>query len=100
VPGEKPGDYRPGFLGPDSVLGYYESGEDTLLLFYLFLLAQLNARDLFPPDLHRYTTTLSSPRLNLYNPSAPPARRRRVPPARRTRPPRPPSAPKPASGNE
>ena len=68
VPGAEQGEFSPGFIGPNSVLGYYESGEDTLLLFYLFLMAQLNARDLFPPDLHRYAAALKPP-LHLYRPA-------------------------------
>jgi len=42
-------------------LGYYESGRDTLLLFYLFLLHQLNARSLFPPDFLQYVAASDFP---------------------------------------
>ena len=48
------GRWLPSVLDPDTRLGHYESGEDTLFLFYLFLLYQLNAKELFPPDLMRY----------------------------------------------
>ena len=47
-------DWAPTVLCKDARLGYYDSREDTLLLFYLFLLFQLNAKELFPPDFIKY----------------------------------------------
>ncbi|HPD13989.1 MAG TPA: hypothetical protein PLE19_03525 [Planctomycetota bacterium] len=44
----------PTVLNEKASVGYYELGDDTLLLFYLFLLYQLHCRDLFPADLLRY----------------------------------------------
>ena len=49
-------------------LGHYECGEDVLLLFYLFLLWQLNAKDLFPPDLLRYASALAEHSPKVYMP--------------------------------
>ena len=48
-------------LHDDSDHGCSLSGEDTLLYFYLLLLAQLNARHLFPPELVLYADTLDLP---------------------------------------
>jgi len=64
--------WEPAVLDEDTRLGRYDSGEDTLFLFYLFLLYQLNAKDLFPPDLMRYVR--EGPRFEpvIYRP-APPA---------------------------
>ncbi|MFP4056292.1 MAG: DUF6602 domain-containing protein [Candidatus Brocadiia bacterium] len=42
-------------------LGHYESGEDTLLLFLLFLLYQLNAKELWPPNFLCYVDALGLP---------------------------------------
>ena len=56
--GRWPLDWAPAVLSEDSCIGYYQSGADTLLLFTLFLLWQLNARELFPPDLLRYVSGL------------------------------------------
>ncbi|HPD17439.1 MAG TPA: hypothetical protein PLE19_21080 [Planctomycetota bacterium] len=50
----------------DSRLGYYASKDDTLFLFYLFLLYQLGARELHPPDLLRYVARERMPRLRVY----------------------------------
>ena len=60
-------DWVPSVLCEDSRLGYYESGEDTLLLFVLFLLWQLNAKSLWPPDLIQYASGLKfrGPRIHL-----------------------------------
>ena len=69
-PGPREGEFRPAFIGPDTVLGYWDAGKDALLLFYLMLMHQLNARDLFPPDLHRYATALDVPGMKLYVPSS------------------------------
>ena len=46
--------WMPSVMSDKSRLGYFLSGEHTLFLFYLFLLYQLNSRDLFPPELMRY----------------------------------------------
>jgi len=66
-------DWVPAVLCEDSHLGYYESGEDTLLLFCLFLLYQLNAKELFPPDLIRYVSglRLTGPRIHYRGPVFP-----------------------------
>ncbi|MBM4031858.1 MAG: hypothetical protein FJ291_08750 [Planctomycetes bacterium] len=71
---EESGQYGPGFINPFSILGCYESGEDSLLLFYLFLMAQLSARSLFPPRLESYAAAYHPPVADLYVPSlaAPP----------------------------
>ncbi|MBM4037070.1 MAG: hypothetical protein FJ290_01035 [Planctomycetes bacterium] len=58
--------WHPTVLTSDSRLGYYESGEDTLLYFYLFLLYQLSAKELFPPDLVRYAMGLEGPPGRIY----------------------------------
>jgi hypothetical protein len=63
--GEELHDWVPAMLSADSFQGYYESGADTLLLFSLFLLWQLNARELFPPDLLRYADGLGTPGLSV-----------------------------------
>lgn len=47
-------------------LGYYASGEDTLLMFYLFLMHQLAMRELFPPDLLRYAAGFQPPEQFVY----------------------------------
>lgn len=49
------------FVSMKTQLGCVEAGEDALLLFYLHLMHHLNARDLFPPDLHRYAGNLDVP---------------------------------------
>jgi len=64
--------WLPGVLDPDTRLGHYESKEDTLFLFYLFLLHQLNAKDLFPPDLMRYARGGPLPEPILYRGAPPP----------------------------
>jgi len=46
--------WTPTVLSKDSRLGYYISKADTLYLFFLYLLYQINAKDLFPPELMRY----------------------------------------------
>ena len=49
---------RPTVLCEGAQPGFYESKEDSLFLFYLFLLHQLNARELFPPNLLAYAGAL------------------------------------------
>ncbi|MBM4040387.1 MAG: hypothetical protein FJ290_17915 [Planctomycetes bacterium] len=61
----------PSVIDPDTRLGHYESGDDTLFLFYLYLLYQLNAKDLFPPDLLRYAQTVRVPDPTIYRGSPP-----------------------------
>ena len=51
-------DWLPAPVSRHASIGYYESGEDTLLVFCLFLLWQLSAMELFPPDLLRYAAGL------------------------------------------
>jgi len=46
--------WSPTVLTDDARLGYYISKADTLYLFFLYLLFQMNAKDLFPPELMRY----------------------------------------------
>jgi hypothetical protein len=58
--------WTPTVLTSDSRLGYYKSGPDTLLFFYLFLLYQLSAKDLFPPDFVRYVASVAAPPLTIY----------------------------------
>lgn len=53
-------------LTSDSRLGYFKSGQDTLLFFYLFLLYQLSAKDLFPPDFVKYIEGAAAPPLRIY----------------------------------
>ncbi|HUT37009.1 MAG TPA: DUF6602 domain-containing protein [Planctomycetota bacterium] len=62
----------PSLLDPDTRLGHYESQEDTLFLFYLYLLYQLNAKDLFPPDLIRYARGTPVPDPIIYRGAPPP----------------------------
>jgi len=54
--------------GDSKHVGVYRSGEDTLLMFYLLLLHELNARALFPPDLLQYIDAADLPTPWLYNP--------------------------------
>lgn len=63
--------WNPTILGDEADLGYYESGEDTLMLFTLFLLYQLHARSLFPPDLLRYARPRGVGRLRVRVPWLP-----------------------------
>jgi len=65
-------DWVPTVQKQGACLGYYESGEDTLLLFCLFLLHQLNAKELFPPDLLRYIDGLGTPALHVQVEGLPP----------------------------
>lgn len=51
---EDTGDWVFSTISRASRLGHVELGDDTLLLFYLCLLYQLNSRELFPPDLMCY----------------------------------------------
>ena len=51
----------PAVLCEESRQGFCEYGEDTLMYFYLFLLHQLNTKELFPPDLLRYLRGLDPP---------------------------------------
>ncbi|HUT35211.1 MAG TPA: DUF6602 domain-containing protein [Planctomycetota bacterium] len=55
----------------DACLGYYASGQDTLFLFYLFLMHQLNARSLFPPDLLTYADILTGISPQIHGPNIP-----------------------------
>ena len=66
--GEEADQWQPAFIGRNTLLGYWDAGEDALLLFYLLLMHQLNARDLFPPDLHRYTAALREVPAKVYLP--------------------------------
>lgn len=50
--------WAPTVLTPDARLGCFGSGEDTLFFFYLFLLYQLSAKELFPPDFVRYASAI------------------------------------------
>jgi hypothetical protein len=58
--------WSPTVLTSDSRLGYYDSKEDTLFYFYLFLLYQLSAKELFPPDFVRYAAGHPGPPLRIY----------------------------------
>jgi hypothetical protein len=59
--------WTPTMLDEKAYLGYYDSKEDTLFLFYLFLLYQLNARDLFPPDLLAYARHARMPPAQVFS---------------------------------
>ncbi len=58
---------RPSVVGEHTKLGYYASGEDTLLLFFLFLLHQMNLKERFPPDFLRYAAALELPAPTVYD---------------------------------
>lgn len=64
--------WLPAVLDEDTRLGHYDSKEDTLFLFYLFLLYQLNAKDLFPPDLMSYARGSRLPDPQIYRGTPPP----------------------------
>ncbi len=72
LPVERSGGWAPTSHLEDACLGWYDSGPDTLLLFYLFLLHQLNARSLFPPDLLAYAHVLSRLSPHIHGPNIPP----------------------------
>ena len=61
----------PTVLREGARLGYYDSADPALLLFYLFLLYQLNAKELFPPDLLQYVRGVDAPRPTIYRPESP-----------------------------
>jgi hypothetical protein len=63
--------WAPASIGRKTLLGYWDAGEDALLVFYLLLMHQLNARDLFPPDLHRYVAALGELPAKVYVPFEP-----------------------------
>lgn len=48
----------PAMLCEGAQPGFYDCKEDSLFLFYLFLMFQLNARELFPPNLMAYVDAL------------------------------------------
>jgi len=61
--GQPPGflHWIPSVLSEESYLGYIEAKKDTLMIFFLFLLHQINSKDLFPPDLLQYAQGLPVP---------------------------------------
>jgi hypothetical protein len=71
--------WRPAVLDPDTRLGHYDSKEDTLFLFYLFLLYQLNSKDLFPPELMLYVRNCRLPDPEIYRAPAAMSARPREP---------------------
>jgi len=56
--------------GGSARLGEYVAKEDTLLMFYMLLLHELNSRALFPPDLLQYLNHADLPGPRIYNAEA------------------------------
>jgi len=56
--------------GGSARVGVYEAKEDTLLMFYMLLLQELNSRALFPPDLLEYLNHADLPGPRIYNAEA------------------------------
>jgi len=56
--------------GGSARVGVYVAWQDTLLMFYMLLLHELNSRALFPPDLMQYLNQADLPGPWIYNPEA------------------------------
>jgi len=67
----RPIEWEPTSWNEKAKLGFYATGEDTLFVFFLYLLFHLNLFELCPPDLMAYAAGMDLPPPVIFRPDAP-----------------------------